>query len=124
MRFSDYTDIKTDEYGFQFVKDSVMIGTYDKPCMLCGKPTKYIEVFTEQHFCSDECVDRFYREMDKKMQFEEEMNKLTSTYGISEHHAGCYICNYEDKFICHEFNNGCDSVDKCRSIYEKEMNNQ
>lgn len=55
--------------------------------------------------------------------FEEKVNRLSTLHNITETHAGCYICNYGDEFICHEFNNGCDSVDKCRSIYEKENSN-
>ena len=59
------------------------------------------------------CSQRFSK-------FEKEMNRLASTYGITDTHAGCYMCNYEDKFICHEYNNGCESVDKCKEIFEKE----
>ena len=52
--------------------------------------------------------------------FEKEMNRLASTYGITDIHAECYMCNYEDKFICREYNNGCESMDKCKEIFEKE----
>lgn len=54
-------------------------------------------------------------------EFEKEKNRLASIYNISEIHADCYLCNYGDTFICHEFNNGCDCVEKCKSIYEKEV---
>ena len=52
---------------------------------------------------------------------EKEKNKLASTYNITNVHAECYLCNYKDKYICTEFNGGCDSLDKCSSIYEKEQ---
>ena len=59
-----------------------------------------------------------------KEDINKEENRLISTYNITSTHAGCYMCNFEDKYICVEHNGGCKSLDKCRSIYEKEMNNQ
>lgn len=58
--------------------------------------------------------------MNKEKLFEEKVNQLVGRHNITDIHAGCYLCNYGDKFICHEFNNGCDSVNKCKSIYENE----
>lgn len=60
------------------------------------------------------CEERHLKE------FEEKVNRLVISHNITETHAGCYLCNYDDKFICHEFNNGCESIDECRNIYEKE----
>lgn len=59
-----------------------------------------------------------------KEEINKEENRLVSAYNITSTHAGCYMCNFEDKYICVEHNGGCKSLDKCRSIYEKEMNNQ
>lgn len=53
-------------------------------------------------------------------EFEEKVNDLVKLHNITDVHAGCYLCNYDDKFICHEFNNGCESINKCRSIHEKD----
>ena len=55
------------------------------------------------------------------IEIEKEQHRLSSIYNISEVHASCYMCNYEDEFICHKFNNGCDSIGKCKYIYEKEQ---
>ena len=124
MKFEDYKEVITDEYGFQFVKNDVMIGTEEQGCLTCGTPTKYIEVCSEAHFCSDECVKKFYQQVDTfekiGMNFEEELNKISTTYQITEDHAGCYLSNYEDEYICHKYNGGCRNVNKCKEISEKE----
>ena len=57
------------------------------------------------------------------MEFEEynsELNRISSTYQIREDHAGCYMANYENQYICHEYKGGCKSLEKCREIREKE----
>lgn len=55
------------------------------------------------------------------VEIEKEQNRLTSIYNITNVHAGCYMCNFENKYICVEYNGGCSGLDKCRSIYEKEL---
>lgn len=42
-----------------------MIGTDKQKCLVCGTLTKYIEIFSEAHFCSDECVKEFYEQVAK-----------------------------------------------------------
>lgn len=63
MNFIDYGVIKVSKQGTRYVKDNVIIGNRKKPCYTCGKRTKFVEVLSEQHFCSDECVDKLYREV-------------------------------------------------------------
>lgn len=63
MKFEDYEEIMTDEYGYQFVKNGIMMGSEEKHCLICGRPTRFIEVCSEAYFCSDECV----REFDKQV---------------------------------------------------------
>lgn len=58
-----------------------------------------------------------------KEEINKEENRLVSTYNITSTHAGCYMCNFGDKYICVEHNGGCKSLEKCRSIYEKEKMN-
>ena len=58
MKFEEY-ELKEDKFGFKFAKPSIMLGD-DGYCMMCCNPTKFVEVFTEQHMCSDECVEHFY----------------------------------------------------------------
>ncbi len=52
--------------------------------------------------------------------FKEESKKLSSAYGITETHADCFLCNYEDRYICNEYNGVCKSLAKCKEIYGKE----
>jgi len=60
MNFEKY-ELKTDKYGFKFAKDDVMLGSEESICFMCNRPTKFIEVYSEAHFCSDECVEAFYK---------------------------------------------------------------
>ena len=45
---------------------------------------------------------------------------LTKTYDIHGAHACCYMKNFENDYICHQFNGGCDRIDICRRIREEE----
>lgn len=51
---------------------------------------------------------------------EKEQNRLVSTYNITNVHAGCYMCNFENEYICHKVNGGCKNISKCREIFKKE----
>lgn len=62
---------RDDGHGFKFVKSGVMVGTNKIGCLQCGEPTGFIEVCTEAHFCSEECVtawDKYYYELCEGMQ--------------------------------------------------------
>lgn len=37
----------------------------EQRCIVCGAPTPYIEICSESHFCSTECVNAFYDKMFK-----------------------------------------------------------
>lgn len=41
--------------------NSIIKGKEKFPCLTCGEPTEYIEVCSETYFCSDECVEEFYK---------------------------------------------------------------
>ena len=79
MRFEEY-ELKADRYGFQFAKNDIMLGKEENHCMICGRPTKFIEVCSEAYFCSDECVrafDKMYFEALEQMgeeKYEEKMS--------------------------------------------------
>ena len=32
------------------------------PCGICGEPTVFIDLYSEGYFCSEECVEKFYKE--------------------------------------------------------------
>lgn len=105
-----------------------MVGTEECRCIVCGTPTRYIEVCSEAHFCSDECVDKFYQQVDEfesiGTDFEEKLNRISTTYQITNDHAGCWLSNFEDDYICHKHNGGCKNIDKCREIFKKESINK
>lgn len=64
MKFSKMKKTKC-PYGFDYVTPSVMVGNGDKPCLTCGELTEYVEIFTEAHFCSEGCVNIFYKKLSK-----------------------------------------------------------
>jgi len=67
MKFENY-EIKKDSYGFKFAKNDIMKSKNEKPCIQCGKLTKFIEVCSEAHMCSDECVSEWYKKYNKLIQ--------------------------------------------------------
>lgn len=38
----------------------VIRGRHAEPCCVCGQPTEYVEICSEAHFCSEECLNKFY----------------------------------------------------------------
>ena len=52
--------------------------------------------------------------------FESELTRISSTFQISKDHAGCYLSNYENEYICHKHNGGCINIENCRDINKRE----
>ena len=63
MKFDKY-QLTTDKHGFKYAKQDIMLTDKGHECLQCGALTRFVEVFSEAAFCSDECVDRFYKEHD------------------------------------------------------------
>lgn len=55
------------------------------------------------------------------LKFLEETEELVKKYNISRDTAHCYICNFEDDYICHQLNRGCNNVELCRQINKKQL---
>lgn len=55
------------------------------------------------------------------LKFLEETEELVKKYNISRDTAHCYICNFEDDYICHRLNRGCNNVELCRQINKKQL---
>ena len=72
MKFNEYK-IKEERLGFQWIEDDILVGDKESPCANCGSPTKYIEICSEAHFCSDECVEEFYRQFEEALRKYEEI---------------------------------------------------
>lgn len=53
---------------FEKETNSIIKGSKEVGCLTCGEPTKYIEVCSEAHFCSTECVDKFYEEYSRHLE--------------------------------------------------------
>lgn len=46
------------------MRDGLLISDKIGICQ-CGKPTQYIDIYSESYFCSEECYHRFYDEMNE-----------------------------------------------------------
>lgn len=38
---------------------------------------------------------------------------------IDDNLIGCYLCNFEDRYICNEYNGGCKSLSRCQEIHKQ-----
>ena len=53
-------DMNVELWGSEFIE-----ANEPKPCAICGKPTRLVEIFYEMRYCSEECLreeDRRYKE--------------------------------------------------------------
>lgn len=45
---------------------------------------------------------------------------LSEKYDIHGAHACCYMCNFENDYICHQYNGGCQYLETCQKIRHTE----
>lgn len=57
--------------GQKFSKDWLLVGN-PEPCLMCDEMTKFIDIDSESHFCSNECRKSFYDWMNALDVFEED----------------------------------------------------
>jgi hypothetical protein len=50
--------------------------------------------------------------------FKKDLNKIRSL-GLTEDHAGCFISNYHDAYICDNFRGGCKHKEECEEMLKK-----
>lgn len=63
MKFICHTHVP-DKGGQMRVRGGqVLLSKTSKRCLICGEPTEYIDIASEARFCSDECMDEFYRRL-------------------------------------------------------------
>lgn len=56
--------------------------------------------------------------------FDTQVEDLVSKYNITREAAGCFLLNFEDDYMCHKFNGGCDNLEKCKLMDKKEIFNE
>lgn len=44
-------------------QDGIIHCASSLPCLICGKPTAFVEICSEGRFCSDKCLKEFYNKM-------------------------------------------------------------
>lgn len=97
--------------GRWFPQDTARIkilgNAYDNPELLHGHDMNhFVNGLNEYSGTTDEYI--------KKHRY------LIEKYNIHGAQAACYMCNFENNYICHQYNGGCKRIDVCRKIREEE----
>ena len=56
-----------------------------------------------------------------EVKFLAQADKLVEQFNISRDTACCFICNFEDDYICKRFNGGCKNLYLCREVYLEQL---
>lgn len=97
--------------GRWFPQDTTRVrilgNAYDNPKLLHGHDMNhFINGLNEYPGTHEEYLDQHHY--------------LTSTYYIPGAQAACYMCNFENDYICHQYNGGCKRLEVCKMIREAE----
>lgn len=72
MKYKDMKDkITFCQYGYKYIGDDIMVGDNKVGCLICGEPSEYIDIYSEAHFCSEECKDEFYNRFNELVNSDE-----------------------------------------------------
>ena len=101
----DEHSISEDGFGRWFPQDTTAVrvigNAHDNPELLKGHDLRmFVSCINDKY--PDEYPSQHYY--------------ITNTYKIHGAHAGCYLCNFENEYICHQFNGGCDRFNQCQFI--------
>ena len=107
----DESTISEDGLGRRFPQDTTVVriigNAYDNP--------ELIEGHTMNHF-----INGLHEYPGDPKDYRNNHRYLTEKYGIHGAQACCYMCNFENDYICHQYNGGCKRLDVCRKIRETE----
>ena len=111
----DEHSVTSKGYGRWFPQDTTRIrvlgNAYDNPELLHGQDlNRFINGLREYDGSSEDYI--------------EEHKYLTSKYNIHGAQACCYLCNFENDYICHQYNDGCSSFEVCKYIRDNERLNK
>lgn len=51
-------------------KDGLIRGKEERPCLMYGRPTLFVDICSEARFCGETCCNKFYREQDEALRKE------------------------------------------------------
>lgn len=97
--------------GRRFPQDTTLVrvigNAYDNPELLTGRDMNhFINGLKEYPGDWHEYIERH--------------RYLSDKYNIHGAQTACYMCNFENDYICHQYNGGCQRIDTCRKIREEE----
>ena len=104
--------ISEDGMGRRFPQDTTRVkiigNAYDNPELIAGTHTM------------NRFINRLHEYPGSSEEYHKEHKYLTDKYDIHGAHARCYMCNFENDYICHQYNGGCSKLDSCRRIRKEE----
>lgn len=104
--------ISEDGLGRRFPQDTTRVriigNAYDNPELIEG-------THTMNHF-----INSLHEYSGSPDEYRKEHLYLTDKYDIHGAHACCYMCNFKNDYICHQYNGGCSKLDICKRIRESE----
>lgn len=107
----DESSISENGFGRRFPQDTTSVriigNAYDNP--------ELIEGHTMNHF-----INGLHEYPGDPEVYRKNHRYLTEKYGIHGAQACCYMCNFENEYVCHQYNGGCKRLDVCRKIRETE----
>lgn len=107
----DEHSISENGLGRWFPQDTTRVriigNAYDNPELLDWRDLQYV-------------IDSVRDIMDDYL---EHRQRLIDTYDIHGAQAGCYICNFENEYFCHQYNGGCSRLAICKHIHDLENEN-
>jgi len=51
-------------------KDGLIREKEEQPCLMCGEPTPFVDIYSEGRFCGEACCNKFYKEQDEALRKE------------------------------------------------------
>lgn len=107
----DETRISEGGFGRWFPQDTTRIriigNAYDNPELLSERDMN--------HF-----ITRLHEYPGTPEEYSEQHRYLMDKYKIRGMHACCYMCNFDNEYVCHQYNGGCHWIGVCRNIQEQE----
>lgn len=104
--------ISEDGLGRCFPQDTTAVriigNAYDNPELIKG-------THNMNHF-----INGLHEYSGSPDEYRKEHRYLMDKYNIHGAHACCYMCNFENDYICHQYNGGCYRLDICKRIREEE----
>lgn len=87
-----YEDMNIDENNKELDSLHVLKSSESKSCMSCGNQTQYVDIFSEGHICSTECMDAWYKYYDDVVSGMIEAENSSEECTLCQHNIDNCVC--------------------------------